>query len=65
MEAGDAVTIQELAVDGSDLIAMGVPSGPRIGGLLRKLLEYVLVNPQYNTEYKLKEIARRWIEKDD
>lgn len=65
IEAGDAVTIQELAVDGSDLIAMGVPSGPRIGGLLRKLLEYVLENPQYNTEYKLKEIARRWIEKDD
>lgn len=64
MEEGDAVTIQELAVDGSDLIEMGVSPGPRIGEILQKLLEHVWASPQHNTKYKLKEIARRWIEKD-
>lgn len=65
IEAGDAVTVQELAIDGSDLIEMGIPSGPQIGEILRGLLEHVLANPHNNTKCKLQELARHWTEKDD
>lgn len=49
------VSLRDLAVTGSDLIAMGMKPGKEIGDILSKLLEIVLENPEYNTkEFLLK-----------
>jgi tRNA nucleotidyltransferase (CCA-adding enzyme) len=47
--AGDPLTLQELAVDGDDLIAGGVRPGPDVGEALRRLLAEVLEDPRRNT----------------
>lgn len=62
--AGDAVTIKDLAIGGSDLIAWGMQPGPHLGEVLKKLLEVVLEKPQDNTEQKLKKIALSWMKAD-
>ena len=41
--------VGDLAVDGNDLIAMGVPKGPRIREIQTTLLDAVLENPALNT----------------
>ena len=46
----DAVTLKDLAISGSDLIAMGMPSGRQIGETLSALLERVLDDPSLNTK---------------
>jgi tRNA nucleotidyltransferase (CCA-adding enzyme) len=48
-EAGDPLTLQDLAVDGDDLIAAGVRPGPDVGEALRRLLAEVLEDPRRNT----------------
>lgn len=63
--AKDAVTVKELAINGSDLIAMGMQPGPQLGKVLQYLLENVLQYPQNNTKHKLEEMVRSWNEKDD
>ena len=49
----DALDVADLSVDGEDLIRAGVPAGPRIGIVLRKLLLLVLEDPAHNTREKL------------
>lgn len=51
----DCFTIQNLAVNGKDLLAAGIPEGPQIGQTLQKLLELVLQNPEHNTKEQLLE----------
>jgi tRNA nucleotidyltransferase (CCA-adding enzyme) len=41
--------IGDLALDGNDLIQMGVPKGPKIREILAKMLDAVLENPALNT----------------
>jgi poly(A) polymerase/tRNA nucleotidyltransferase (CCA-adding enzyme) len=61
LEAGRALTLPDLAVDGRDLMqALGLPPGPRIGALLRQLLESVLEDPALNTRETLLAIAGRF-----
>src|SRR6266516_4196110 len=48
--AKDPLTLQDLAVDGSDLIAAGVRAGPDVGEVLQRLLAEVLEDPQRNTK---------------
>ena len=62
--AGEAVTIKDLAIGGSDLIAWGMEPGPHLGEVLKKLLEVVLERPQDNTEQELKKIALNWMKAD-
>ena len=58
--AGDCVTIKELAVNGSDVIALGVNPGPEVGNILSGLLELVLEDPKCNTrEYLLEKIKEQ------
>ncbi|MFA5928788.1 MAG: CCA tRNA nucleotidyltransferase, partial [Candidatus Margulisiibacteriota bacterium] len=45
----DPLTIEELALKGDDLLKMGIPKGPRIGQIMRKLLEIVIEYPQKNS----------------
>lgn len=51
------LSVRELAVDGSDLLAAGVPQGKAVGEALHALLELVLENPECNTrEYLLSQV---------
>jgi putative nucleotidyltransferase with HDIG domain len=55
---GRAFAIKDLAINGKDLMAIGVPAGKAIGLILRELLETVLDDPEQNTKEKLLEIAK-------
>ena len=54
----DCVTLKDLAVTGSDLIALGMTPGKEIGRLLEELLNIVLEEPQRNTREELLRICR-------
>ena len=62
LEKKQCLTLKELAVGGSDLIAAGFTAGPSLGDALKSLLEEVLEDPEKNTkEYltaKAKELKR-------
>jgi len=61
MEQNNCLTVKNLAVNGSDLISMGIEKGPKIGEILRKLLDFVLESPQKNTKEILLEEAKKYI----
>src|SRR5690606_8535691 len=44
----DPVALADLAVDGEDLVAAGIPPGPRVGAVLRALLDFVVEDPARN-----------------
>ena len=54
----DPLSIGDLAIDGSDLMELGVPAGPAVGTTLRRLLELVIENPEKNSREVLLETAR-------
>ena len=55
----DPITIADLAIDGDDLVAAGIPTGPLIGRILQALLDAVLEDPTRNTrEWLLQEALR-------
>jgi len=54
MEEGSALSTQDLAVDGNDVIALlEGGAGPVVGQILRALLERVIEDPSLNTRDKL------------
>ena len=53
----DPVDVGDLAVDGEDLIRAGIAPGPRIGIILRALLDLVLEDPTRNDRSGLMEAA--------
>lgn len=56
----EAVSVQDLAVSGKDLLELGVPRGPRVGELLRELLDIVIEFPEKNNrKLLLTEIKKR------
>ena len=55
---GDPLGRGDLAIDGNDLIALGVPRGPRVGQVLDQLLERVLDDPSLNTRERLSAVAK-------
>ena len=54
----DPIELADLAVDGDDLRAAGVPAGPEMGRMLRLLLERVIDDPALNTTAALSGIAK-------
>lgn len=56
---GDAVSLNDLAITGTDLIAQGMRPGREIGRVLQELLERVLDDPSLNTPDKLLEISKK------
>ena len=52
-----ALTIADLALDGSDLKKLGLPPGPEFGEILRYLLEEVLDRPEVNNRADLENLA--------
>ena len=54
VERGDCLSLKELAVNGNDLIKMGVKPGREVGDILTKMFEEVLDVPEHNNkEYLL------------
>ncbi len=54
-EQKQCVSLKTLAINGSDLIALGMKPGREIGETLKKLLDYVLDHPEENTKERLLE----------
>ena len=48
LERGECVSIKELAIDGRDLITLGIPQGKQIGEILNDLLQIVIEEPEKN-----------------
>ncbi len=59
-----ALRVQDLAIGGHELMALGLPEGPGIGRILRALLEKVLDDPGFNSRDRLLAEARDMIEAD-
>jgi len=51
-----------LAINGEDLIALGLRPGKKIGEILNRLLEVVLEKPEYNHKSYLLELAKKYCE---
>lgn len=54
-----ALKVADLAIDGNDLIELGIEPGPAIGEILERLLERVVDDPTLNRRQPLLEMARR------
>jgi putative nucleotidyltransferase with HDIG domain len=59
LAASDAFGLSDLAVNGRDLASIGVPPGPKMGAMLRELLETVMDDPSLNDRERLLDIGRR------
>lgn len=55
LEQNQCLTLKDLAITGSDLIAVGMKPGKEIGETLHRLLELVLEDPAQNTKGNLLE----------
>lgn len=53
------ITLKQLAVNGTDLIAAGLQPGKEIGDVLKELLERVLEDPKQNTRENLLQQAHK------
>jgi putative nucleotidyltransferase with HDIG domain len=59
LAAGNALSVKDLAISGSDLITIGIKPGKTMGLILRRLLEAVIEDPEQNNKEKLLEIAQK------
>ena len=55
----ECIAIHELAINGSDLISMGMQPGRQLGIMLDQCLEHVLAAPEDNTYDTLKELVHK------
>lgn len=62
LAAADCLTVKRLALNGRDLLALGVAEGPEIGRLLHLLLEQVLDEPALNERETLVALLNPHIE---
>lgn len=62
-ERHECLSLRDLAVTGSDLIALGMPAGKEIGDLLKELLELVLEEPERNSREELLYICKEKMQK--
>ncbi|MDE6314225.1 MAG: CCA tRNA nucleotidyltransferase [Lachnospiraceae bacterium] len=53
LEEKECISLKELAVNGKDMIALGVPQGKRMGEILKELFELVLEEPERNNREEL------------
>src|SRR5574344_348083 len=54
-----ALSLKDLAVNGKDLMASGIPAGKTLGSILEELLETVLDSPAMNEKEKLLSLAKK------
>jgi tRNA nucleotidyltransferase (CCA-adding enzyme) len=61
IEAGDPLSVKDLAINGHDVMAIvGKKRGPLIGEILKALLEHVTMNPNHNTVDELIGFTKRY-----
>jgi tRNA nucleotidyltransferase (CCA-adding enzyme) len=53
LERGFPMSLRELAVNGADLLALGVAKGPELGRILNELWRLALTDPSRNTRDRL------------
>ena len=58
---GDCVSLKQLAVNGKDIIELGVMPGKQLGEMLEQLLQKVLDNPTLNQKEILLSLAKEYI----
>ncbi|MBQ6432052.1 MAG: HD domain-containing protein [Oscillospiraceae bacterium] len=63
--SAQCVSLPQLELNGEDLLRLGVPQGPRIGAILRALLDSVLDGSMENDRAVLLQAAREMIDKSD
>ncbi|QQR80286.1 MAG: HD domain-containing protein [Deltaproteobacteria bacterium] len=61
IEKKTPLNVRDLAIGGKEVMALGVPEGPQIGNVLKQLLEFVLDDPDLNSQEKLTEILTHQI----
>src|SRR5574344_2874173 len=54
-----ALSLKDLAVNGKDLMASGIPAGKTLGSILEEFLETVLNSPAMNEKEKLLSLAKK------
>lgn len=59
LEKKTALSLKSLAVNGRDLMALGIPAGKELGRILNELLDCVIEDPQMNEKSRLLEVAAR------
>lgn len=59
LDKEECVSLKELAVSGSDLIADGMQPGKELGATLNALLEIVIEHPEYNTKETLLKLRKQ------
>ena len=59
LEKQNALSLKDLAVNGKDLMAEGIPAGKQLGLILNHLLDCVLEDPVLNNRKDLLNIAKR------
>jgi len=57
----EPLSIKDLAIDGNDLMSLGIPEGKTIGNILNYLFEKVLEKPELNNQSKLMKLAKKYI----
>lgn len=58
------LTASDLAVDGGDILELGVEEGPLVGVLLKELLSRVVEDPRLNERDQLMSLAGRLVEEE-
>ncbi len=61
LAAEDCLSLRDLAVNGNDLIALGIPAGPRLGEVLSALFEEVLNERCANDRDTLLTLAKEYV----
>ena len=65
LDAETALTVQDLAVNGHDIMMeLGMGPGPKVGQLLEQLLEVVIDDPSQNNRSALLAAAQRFFSAD-
>ncbi len=63
-ESNNVLSLKSLAVNGRDLMQMGIPAGKSLGFILNQLLDMVIENPEDNDREKLLAIAKNIYEEN-
>ena len=64
LQEKSAMGLKDLAVNGGDLITLGIPAGKKLGAILKELFEAVTDDPAMNSRAALLDLAKNlWTEK--
>jgi hypothetical protein len=58
VKQGFPLSLNDLAIKGDDIMALGVKAGPLLGQTLNKIFEAVIENPNLNSYSKLVNLAK-------